>query len=140
MNDEKDSNGILLPDAERLTTIGKIIRKTSLDEVPQLLNVVKGDMSFIGPRPLLVRYLPYYTALEKNRHSVRPGITGLAQVSGRNMLQWDDRLAKDIYYVQNLSFIGDMKIIIKTIKNVLNSKGVVIDPNSLLKDLDEERK
>ena len=97
-------------------------------------------MSFIGPRPLLIRYLPYYTSLEKKRHSIRPGITGLAQISGRNMLNWDDRLAKDVHYVENVSFLVDVRIIVKTIQNVLSSKDIVVDPSSLLKDLDEERK
>lgn len=140
MNDNKDSNNKLLPDSERLTTIGKFIRKTSLDELPQLINILKGNMSFIGPRPLLIRYLPYYTEEEKIRHSVRPGITGLAQVSGRNLLNWDTRLEKDIIYVNNLSFLLDLKIIFITIKNVLISKDVIVDPNSVIQDLDESRK
>lgn len=140
MNDNKDSNNKLLPDSERLTIIGKFIRKTSLDELPQLINVLKGNMSFIGPRPLLIKYLPYYTEEEKIRHSVRPGITGLAQVSGRNLLNWDTRLEKDIIYVNNLSFFLDLKIIFITIKNVLTSKDVVVDPNSVIQDLDESRK
>ncbi len=140
MNDLKDSKGDLLPDKDRLTPVGRFVRKTSLDEIPQLINVLKGEMSFIGPRPLLIRYLPYYKENEKVRHSVRPGITGLAQVSGRNLLNWDDRLAIDVIYVENISFIQDIKIIFATIKNVVISKDVVIDPNSVLPDLDEYRK
>ncbi len=139
MNDSTDENGSLLPDSERLTTIGKIVRKTSLDELPQLINIVKGDMSFIGPRPLLIRYLPFYSEIEKKRHSIRPGITGLAQVSGRNILNWDDRLKKDIEYVENLSFSLDFKIFIKTIQKVITSKDVVVNPNSVIEDLDASR-
>ncbi|WP_010179253.1 sugar transferase [Aquimarina agarilytica] len=140
MNDAKDVYGNLLPDGERLTKIGSVIRKTSLDEIPQLLNVLKGEMSFIGPRPLLIRYLPYYTEQEKKRHDIRPGITGLAQVSGRNLLHWEARLSKDVYYVENLSLVLDVKIVFKTIINVLSSKDIVIDPSSTLQDLDEYRK
>ncbi len=140
MNDKKDENGVLLSDTDRLTSIGKIIRKTSLDELPQFINILKGDMSLIGPRPLLIRYLPYYTEKERIRHSVRPGITGLAQVSGRNLLNWDDRLAKDVKYVSKISFILDSKIILKTIKNVLLSKDLVLDPNTAIQDLDDYRK
>src|SRR5690606_21670028 len=103
MNDRRDAQGMLLPDAQRLTKVGSFVRKTSLDEIPQLLNVLKGDMSVIGPRPLLIEYLPYYTKREKLRHSVRPGITGLAQVNGRNTLNWDERLELDAQYVENLS-------------------------------------
>ena len=107
MNDKKDVNGELLPDAERLTKIGLIVRKTSLDEIPQLINVIKGDMSLIGPRPLLVSYLPFYKKEERVRHSVRPGITGLAQVNGRNTVSWNNRLAFDVEYVKNISFKND---------------------------------
>ncbi len=139
MTNATDANGNLLPDRERLTSVGKLIRKTSLDELPQLINILKGDMSFIGPRPLLVRYLPFYSLNEKKRHSIKPGITGLAQISGRNLLNWDDRLQKDIDYVENMSFALDLKIILKTIKNVLTSKDVVVDPNAVIKDLDEIR-
>ena len=139
MNDKKDAEGNLLPDRDRLTVIGRIIRKTSLDEVPQLFNVLKGDMSLIGPRPLLPKYLPYYTDRERKRHSVLPGITGLAQVSGRNLLNWDQRLQKDAEYVEQLSFGLDMKIFFQTIINVIRSKDNVADPSSLLLDLDEQR-
>ncbi|WP_103865530.1 sugar transferase [Aquimarina sp. I32.4] len=139
MNDKKDTKGKLLPDKDRLTNVGVFVRKTSLDEIPQLINVLKGEMSFIGPRPLLIKYLPYYSKEEQMRHSVRPGITGLAQVSGRNILNWDDRLAMDVNYVDNISASLDLKIIIRTIKNVLTSKDVVVDPNSVILDLDEYR-
>lgn len=139
MNDKKDASGQLLPDKERLTPVGRIIRKTSLDEVPQLINVFKGDMSLIGPRPLLPKYLPYYSEHERKRHDVLPGITGLAQVSGRNLLNWDQRLQKDAEYVERLSFGLDMKIFFQTIINVLRSKDNVADPSSLILDLDEQR-
>ena len=140
MTDGRDSEGNLLPDGQRLTQIGRLIRKSSLDEIPQLFNVLKGDMSFIGPRPLIIRYLPYYPEEEKIRHSVRPGISGLAQVSGRNVLKWDDRLKKDIEYVENLSFFLDMKILLLTFLKVVQSKDVVVDPTVLMPALDEERK
>ena len=140
MNDKKGVDGALLPDVQRLTPVGKFIRKTSLDEIPQLVNVLKGDMSFIGPRPLLIKYLPFYSDSETLRHSIRPGITGLAQVSGRNLLGWNERLAKDIEYVHNVSLKQDVQIVFKTIKNVISSKDIVIDPRSLLKDLDDERR
>lgn len=127
MTDERDTEGNLLPDAQRLTKVGRFVRKTSIDELPQLWNVLKGDMSFIGPRPLLVRYLPYYTTREHRRHEVRPGITGLAQVNGRNHLPWDERLEMDVNYVECLSFILDCSILIKTIKNVLSRKDIVVE-------------
>jgi len=140
MNDRKGPNGELLPDAQRLTKVGSFIRKTSLDEIPQLLNVIKGDMSLIGPRPLLVRYQPYFRTEERLRFTVRPGITGLAQVSGRNMLNWDKRIALDVEYVRNLSFILDLKILVRTAINVLGSKNIVVDPESVMKNLDDERR
>lgn len=140
MNDATDEKGNLLSDQDRLTKLGVLLRKSSLDEIPQLLNILIGNMSFIGPRPLLIRYLPYYSENEKKRHTVRPGITGLAQVSGRNILAWDDRLTKDVFYVNNISFILDIKIFIKTIHNVLISKDVVVNPNSVIQDLDAIRK
>jgi sugar transferase EpsL len=139
MTEERDENGELLPDHLRLTPFGQFLRKFSLDELPQLYNILKGDMSFVGPRPLLMKYLPYYTDREKKRHNVRPGITGLAQVSGRNNLDWDERLELDVKYVENYSFWLDLKIIFLTIKKVLKSEDVVIDPRSTMKDLDEER-
>ena len=140
MTDERDENGKLLPDKDRLTNIGVVVRKLSIDELPQLINVFKGDMSFIGPRPLLVEYLPWYTEEEKLRHTVRPGISGWAQVHGRNNLTWDDKLALDVFYVRNMSFTMDCRVLVKTIVNVISSKDVVIDPASLGKKLDEERK
>ena len=126
MNDKKDEKGDLLADAYRLTKVGGFVRKTSLDEIPQLINVLKGDMSLIGPRPLLVQYLPYYTEREKLRHSVRPGITGWAQVNGRNNLDWNTRLSFDIQYVENLSFKFDVKILLKTIKKVIFKEDIVV--------------
>ena len=127
MNDKKDKNGQLLPDTYRLTAIGKLIRKTSIDELPQLFNILKGDMSLIGPRPLLVQYLPYYTITEKKRHSVKPGITGLAQVNGRNQISWDVKLKFDVDYVENLTFKTDLNILIKTFYKVIASKDVAVD-------------
>lgn len=140
MNDSRDSSGNLLPDAQRLTRVGKFLRSTSLDEIPQLLNIIKGDMSLIGPRPLLVRYLPYFNERERLRHSVKPGITGLAQVNGRNTVNWDDRIEMDVQYVQNMSFSLDLKIIFETIKNVFFRTNVVVDPESIMKNFDDERK
>src|SRR5690554_1805831 len=139
MNDKKDAEGNLLPDADRLTKMGSFVRKTSLDEIPQLINVLKGDMSLIGPRPLLVQYLSYYTEREKLRHTVRPGITGFAQVNGRNTVNWDERLEMDAQYVENLSFTNDIKILIQTIKNVVNRKDIVIIPGDTLTTLDKYR-
>ncbi|MDN3707764.1 sugar transferase [Myroides ceti] len=140
MNDKKDEKGNLLPDAKRLTKVGSFVRKTSLDELPQLINVVLGDMSLIGPRPLLIRYLPFYREDERIRHSVRPGITGWAQVNGRNTAKWDDRLALDVVYVKNISFALDMKIVYKTILKVIKSENIVIDPESIMQNLDDERR
>lgn len=140
MNSLKDANGVLLPDVDRITKLGGFLRKTSLDEIPQLINVIKGDMSLIGPRPLYMKYLPYYTEKERIRHTVRPGITGLAQISGRNLIGWDMRLKKDIEYVENLSFSLDLKILIKTIQKVILVKDVAIDEVSGVFDLDDERK
>lgn len=124
MNDKKDSSGNLLTDAERLTLIGKFVRRTSLDEIPQLINVVKGDMSLIGPRPLLIQYLPLYNEVQRRRHEVRPGITGWAQVNGRNAISWKQKFDYDVWYVDNLSLGLDIKIIILTIKKVFISEGI----------------
>lgn len=137
MTDERDANGELLPDAERLTKAGQFVRSTSIDELPQLWNVLVGDMSFIGPRPLLVKYLPYYTEEESLRHSVRPGISGWAQVNGRNTICWDQKLSYDVEYVRSLSLMMDIKVLYKTIQNVLERKDVVLQA---IPDLDEERK
>ena len=127
MTDEKGADGELLPDAERLTAIGNFVRKTSLDEIPQLLNVIKGDMSLIGPRPLLVQYLPLYNTEQKRRHNVRPGISGWAQVNGRNTISWEKKFEYDVWYVDNLSFMLDLKIIFMTVKKVLVSEGISAD-------------
>lgn len=124
MHDKTDAEGNLLSDAERLTTIGRFVRKTSLDEIPQLLNVLKGDMSLIGPRPLLVQYLPLYNAEQKQRHNVRPGITGWAQVNGRNAISWEQKFAYDVWYVDNCSFLLDIKIIVLTLKKVFVREGI----------------
>lgn len=124
MNDKKDNDGNVLPDSERLTLAGKLIRKTSLDEIPQLLNVIKGDMSLIGPRPLLVEYLPLYNGFQKRRHEVKPGITGWAQINGRNTIRWEQKFEYDVWYVDNLSFSLDVKIFFKTIKKVFISEGI----------------
>ena len=124
MTNERDENGILLPDADRLTGIGKFVRKTSIDEIPQLINVLMGDMSLIGPRPLLPEYLPIFNERQKKRHSVRPGITGWAQVNGRNAISWNKKFEYDVWYVENLSFTLDMKILFKTIKKVIISEGI----------------
>lgn len=127
MNDKTDAHGNLLPDAERLTVFGKIVRKTSLDELPQLWNVLKGDMSLIGPRPLLVSYLPLYNKEQKKRHLVKPGITGWAQVNGRNAISWEKKFEYDIWYVQNYSFILDVKIVFMTILKVFKGSDISSD-------------
>lgn len=124
MNDKKDKNGNLLSDAERLTPVGIFVRKTSLDEIPQLINVIKGDMSLIGPRPLLVQYLPIYNNHQARRHEVRPGITGWAQVNGRNAISWKQKFDYDVWYVDNISFLLDIKIIFLTIKKVFIREGI----------------
>ena len=124
MNNRRDKEGQLLPDAERLTVVGSFVRKTSLDELPQLLNVLKGDMSFVGPRPLLPEYLPLYTDRQRIRHNVKPGITGWAQVNGRNAIGWEQKFEYDVWYVENLSFGLDVRIIFKTIKKVVVSEGI----------------
>lgn len=124
MNDKKGEEGQLLPDAQRLTKIGSFVRKTSLDEIPQLINVIKGDMSLIGPRPLLPEYLPLYNERQKKRHEVRPGITGWAQINGRNAIGWTQKFEYDVWYVEHCSFILDLKIIFKTLKKVVVSEGI----------------
>ncbi|WP_298555594.1 sugar transferase [uncultured Algibacter sp.] len=138
MTDQKDEHGQLLPNAQRVTVFGNFIRKYSLDEIPQLFNILKGDMSLIGPRPLRVHYLPYYTKKESIRHSIRPGVTGLAQVSGRNLLSWNKKLALDIAYVENISFSNDFMILLKTAKKIFNTNNIELDPD--MPDLDDERK
>lgn len=139
MTDERDADGKLLPDAQRLTKVGRFVRSTSIDELPQLLNVLKGDMSFIGPRPLLIEYLPYYTEREKLRHTVRPGISGWAQVHGRNTVKWDDRLEYDAYYAEHISFLLDMRIFFMTVVNVLKRKDVSVDVSLVETNLKQER-
>lgn len=139
MTDERDEQGNLLPDAKRLTGFGRLLRRTSLDELPELWNIFCGDMSLIGPRPLLVSYLPYYTEREQLRHTVRPGLTGLAQVSGRNFLEWDKRLEKDAEYVENLSFGLDVKIFFATIKAVFVHDDIAEDTDVIEGNLAEIR-
>jgi len=124
MNDKKDSNGVLLPDADRLTKVGSFVRKTSLDEIPQLINVIIGDMSLIGPRPLLTNYLHLYNDFQNRRHEVRPGITGWAQVNGRNAISWDKKFEYDVWYVDNISFLVDIKILFMTVLKVIKSDGI----------------
>lgn len=139
MTDERDEDGQLLPDHIRLTSFGKALRSTSLDELPELINIVKGDMAVIGPRPLLIQYLPYYIEKEKQRHDVRPGLSGLAQVSGRNTVKWDKRLAYDVEYVNKITFIGDVKIFLQTIKKVFARADVAVDTDEVETYLDKER-
>lgn len=140
MSDKKDENGKLLPDSERLTKFGKILRSTSLDELPELINILKGDMSLIGPRPLAVTYLPYYNEKEKHRHDVRPGLTGLAQINGRNALDWEKRFEYDLEYVNNITFINDLKILFKTFFKVLKREDVVTRGTGKTIDFDEYRR
>lgn len=139
MTDERDAEGNLLPDKVRLTKVGRFVRSTSIDELPQLINVLKGDMALIGPRPLLVQYLPYYTEREQLRHTVRPGISGWAQVHGRNTVNWNERLEYDAYYAEHLTFMLDLQIIFMTIKNVLQRKDISVDSTLIESYLDEER-
>lgn len=127
MNDKKDKDGNLLPDAERLTKIGSFVRKTSLDEIPQLINVLKGDMSLIGPRPLLIQYLPLYNETQKKRHEVRPGITGWAQINGRNAISWQQKFEYDVWYLDNISLWLDIKILFLTVKKVFVREGISQD-------------
>lgn len=140
MTDARGADGELLPDEARLTKFGKALRATSLDELPELWNILKGDMSLIGPRPLLVSYLPYYTEEERLRHSVRPGLTGLAQVRGRNLLDWDRRIATDVEYVRNLGFGMDVKIFFMTIRKVLVREDIEVDTNQVEGNFAEIRK
>ena len=140
MTDARDKKGKLLPDEKRLTRFGRFLRSTSVDELPELFNILKGDMSFIGPRPLLVEYLPYYTKKEKRRHDVRPGLTGLAQVSGRNLVGWDKKLALDVEYVDNITFVGDLRIVFSTIPAVLKRAGISDEKTSTSTTLIQARK
>ncbi|WP_309081064.1 sugar transferase [Zhihengliuella sp.] len=139
MTDERDANGEMLPDKYRMTPFGTWLRSTSLDELPELVNVLKGDMSLVGPRPLLERYMPFYTRDEMIRFHVRPGITGKAQLNGRNTATWEQRLSDDIEYVETLSLAGDVAILAKTVLGVLQRRGFEVDPQRLMADLDVER-
>lgn len=141
MTCEKDENGNLLPDDDRLTRYGKLLRSTSLDELPEFFNILKGDMSFVGPRPLLVEYLPYYTDEERCRHNVRPGLTGLAQVNGRNNIgSWEERFAYDIDYVENLSLVNDIKILFKTVMKVVKRSDILVGSEISAGRLDDYRR
>lgn len=141
MTCEKDENGNLLPDDDRLTRYGKLLRSTSLDELPEFFNILKGDMSFVGPRPLLVEYLPYYTDEERCRHNVRPGLTGLAQVNGRNNIgSWEERFAYDIEYVENLSLVNDIKILFKTVMKVVKRSDILVGSEISAGRLDDYRR
>jgi len=132
MTDEKDENGEFLPDSQRLTKFGRMLRSTSLDELPELFNILKGDMSVIGPRPLLVQYLPLYDEQQKRRHEVRPGLSGLAQISGRNAITWEDKFDLDVKYVDNISFIGDWVLILKTIIKTFEREGISSDNDATM--------
>ncbi|GLI51884.1 undecaprenyl phosphate N,N'-diacetylbacillosamine 1-phosphate transferase [Tepidanaerobacter syntrophicus] len=140
MKVETEQDGRKLSDMERLTKVGSFLRKTSIDELPQLFNIIRGEMSFIGPRPLLPRYLPYYTQEEMKRHKVRPGISGLAQVNGRNNLNWEKRFAYDVYYVENISLMLDIKVFLLTILKVIKKDNIVIKEKNRLSDFDLERR
>jgi len=140
MTDQRDENGNLLPDEIRLTKFGKMLRSTSLDELPEIFNILLGDMSFIGPRPLLISYLPYYTEKEKHRHDVRPGLSGLAQVNGRNSVEWERRFQYDIQYVNKITFWGDVKIVLKSVQKVLMRSDVADNTNAVEGNFAEIRK
>ena len=137
MTDKRDENGDLLPDAERLTGFGKVLRSTSLDELPELYNIAKGDMAIVGPRPLLIQYLPYYRDEERERHAIRPGLTGYAQIHGRNYVMWDQRIKLDVEYAQKITFIGDLKIILQTVVKVIKRSDVA---EKRIPPLDQVRK
>ena len=134
MTDEKDENGELLPDEVRLTKFGRALRSTSLDELPELINIIRGDMAIVGPRPLLVKYLPYYTEEQHKRHSVRPGLTGYAQVHGRNAVNWDDKFAMDVKYAEKITFLGDVKIVLETVGKVLKREGISSETSATMED------
>lgn len=134
MSNKKDKNGCLLPDEKRLTTYGKFLRSTSLDELPELFNILKGDMSIVGPRPLLVRYLPRYNKEQRRRHDIRPGLTGLAQVNGRNAISWESKFKYDVWYVDHVSFAEDVNIIIKTVRNVIKREGISSETSATMEE------
>ena len=140
MSNATDSNGVLLPDAQRLTKFGRFLRSTSLDELPEAFNIVKGDMSVIGPRPLAVQYLPYYNDVERHRHDVRPGLSGLAQVNGRNAVNWDGKFAYDLEYVNKITFMGDIRIIMLSIKTALKRESIGVRGEDAPIDFDEYRR
>lgn len=139
MTDARDENGNLLPDEVRLTKFGRMLRATSLDELPEAFNIIKGDMSVIGPRPLLISYLPWYSEQERHRHDVRPGLSGLAQVNGRNFVDWNHRLAFDVEYVNRITFIGDMRIIMQTVLKFVKKEDIAVDTNKVEPNFAEER-
>lgn len=139
MTDQLDGDGNALPDHERITRFGSFLRSSSLDELPELLNVARGEMSLVGPRPLLPRYMPFFSELELRRFEVRPGITGWAQINGRNNAAWDERLAMDTWYVENRTFGLDLKILAATVTQIIKRRDVVVDPTSVMMDLDAER-
>ncbi len=136
MTDARDENGELLPDEERLTAFGKKLRESSLDELPELLNIMRGDMAIVGPRPLLVKYLPLYSEEQRHRHDVRPGLTGLAQINGRNAISWTQKFIYDVEYVNHISFLGDVKIILATVKAVLKREGINSGTSETVEDFD----
>ncbi|MBO5413808.1 MAG: sugar transferase [Clostridia bacterium] len=140
MTDEKDEEGNLLPDSERLTKFGKFLRSTSLDELPELINIIKGEMSIVGPRPLLVEYLPLYNEEQKHRHDVRPGLTGLAQISGRNSIEWEEKFEEDIEYINSITFIQDTKIILKTFVKVFKKDGINQEGNATMRKFEGTKK
>lgn len=140
MTDKKDEEGNLLPDSERLTKFGKFLRSTSLDELPELINIIKGEMAIVGPRPLLVEYLPLYNEEQKHRHDVRPGLTGLAQINGRNTIDWEEKFKEDIEYVNNITFIQDTKIILKTVVKVFKRDGINQEENATMRKFEGTKK
>lgn len=140
MTDERDENGELLPDEVRLTKFGRALRATSLDELPEVFNILKGEMSLVGPRPLTIQYLPYYSEEERHRHDVRPGLSGLAQVNGRNLVDWDHRLAFDVQYVKKITFMGDLRIILKTALKFVKKEDIAVDTNKVEPNFAEERR
>lgn len=140
MSHKCDAQGKLLPDAMRLNGYGRFLRSTSLDELPELVNILVGDMSIVGPRPLLVEYLPWYTEEEKHRHDVRPGLSGLAQVNGRNFIDWDHRIAFDVQYVKEITFMGDLRIILQTVLKLVQKENIAVDTNKVEPNFAEERR